>query len=733
MTVAVAIETSGGGGAGAAAGRGLGAGPARSVNAGFLAVLHSGMPSGVTAGAPAGSGSFQASWREQMAALGGSLDESPASEAADPSLAGPLPPGMSQRGVKAAAAPPSTKAGAAKPEPAKPAPPPAAWLPSAGPSSSVLSGLRAQIPSAPLTAAATSAGTAEKRSTVVGETTSQNKSDQSRRPVAERSAAAAVISGTAAHAPVQVASPIVPAVVQPLQMQPLQSAAQETDSSSGSGPSQRITTPADFAPGDSVLPTVSNAGPATAGASAPPVAKVPANDPALVEQDFDAPAGFGASAITPIGAMDMGLPRADAGARADAGEGAAQTASSATRVASPTPDLDAPAVQPVGLHAADQAASPPMAGEGTRVSGKTEGKPAIAAAEVHSSPAAATVRLPHLAAPAAQEAAQPEEAASSRFGSVDPPSEPKVAPSAHALPLATAANGRSQSPPIAPESSPATQAGSASPAADANPVTSAAATPEALAGAAAAARPAQKSLHTSSSATQPGTVLAGVAFQPGGFSSGADAAVLSRDGAAPHAATAAAAASASAANQPGSDPFQSLDSEAAPGAPTWTHAASHQAEAGFQDPSLGWIGVRADLSGGAVHASLMPGSAQAAQELGKHVDGLNTYLAEQRTPVETLGVAAPLTKSPSDLGFGQGMQQGGGQQHAGQGAQPGSGSETGQDASQNLVRNADGNASLPLPLRAAAVQSAAIGPAQGASETSPTAAEGRGTHISLVA
>jgi hypothetical protein len=131
----------------------------------------------------------------------------------------------------------------------------------------------------------------------------------------------------------------------------------------------------------------------------------------------------------------------------------------------------------------------------------------------------------------------------------------------------------------------------------------------------------------------------------------------------------------------------------------------------------------------------MPGSAQAAQELGKHVDGLNTYLAEQRTPVETLGVAAPLTKSASDLGFGQGMQQGGGQQHAGQGAQPGSGSgsETGRDASQNFERNADGNASLPLPLRAAAVQSAAIGPAQGASETSPTAAEGRGTHISLVA
>lgn len=54
--------------------------------------------------------------------------------------------------------------------------------------------------------------------------------------------------------------------------------------------------------------------------------------------------------------------------------------------------------------------------------------------------------------------------------------------------------------------------------------------------------------------------------------------------------------------------FSALDAGAAVGAPSWVHAGSRQAEAGFEDPALGWVGVRADLSGGSVHASLVPGS-----------------------------------------------------------------------------------------------------------------------------
>ena len=110
--------------------------------------------------------------------------------------------------------------------------------------------------------------------------------------------------------------------------------------------------------------------------------------------------------------------------------------------------------------------------------------------------------------------------------------------------------------------------------------------------------------------------------------------------------------------------FAALDGGTATASPTWTHAGTQYAEAGFHDPDLGWVGVRADSAGGGVHASLIPDSAGAAQTLGGHVAGLNTYLAEQHTPVETLSVAAPENHSMApgaDQSAGQGMQQGAGQ------------------------------------------------------------------------
>lgn len=72
---------------------------------------------------------------------------------------------------------------------------------------------------------------------------------------------------------------------------------------------------------------------------------------------------------------------------------------------------------------------------------------------------------------------------------------------------------------------------------------------------------------------------------------------------------------------------------------TWTHAGRTHAEVGYQDPSLGWVGVRAEVSGGAVHATVVPQSSEAAQVLGRHLHGLHTYLSENRTPVETLSLA----------------------------------------------------------------------------------------------
>jgi hypothetical protein len=125
--------------------------------------------------------------------------------------------------------------------------------------------------------------------------------------------------------------------------------------------------------------------------------------------------------------------------------------------------------------------------------------------------------------------------------------------------------------------------------------------------------------------------------------------------------------------------FAALDAEGATGKPTWVHAGAQRAEAGIQDPELGWVGVRADMGSGGVHASLVPGSADAAQALGGHLAGLNSYLSDHHTPVETLTLAAPESGwSGPGAGAGQSMGQGQADQ---QGQNAGGSAETGATSS----------------------------------------------------
>ncbi len=157
----------------------------------------------------------------------------------------------------------------------------------------------------------------------------------------------------------------------------------------------------------------------------------------------------------------------------------------------------------------------------------------------------------------------------------------------------------------------------------------------------------------------------------------------------------AAGASSTAATGPDSrEAFATLDAAGAPMATTWIHAGTQRAEAGYQDPALGWIGVRADLSGGGVHAQLVPGSADAAQALGSHLAGLNAYLAEHYTPVETLSLTSP-ESGWSGLGSGQdtgeGTQQGAGQQSA----QNADASTPSGQSSQSVIQSPAASAELP--------------------------------------
>jgi hypothetical protein len=114
--------------------------------------------------------------------------------------------------------------------------------------------------------------------------------------------------------------------------------------------------------------------------------------------------------------------------------------------------------------------------------------------------------------------------------------------------------------------------------------------------------------------------------------------------------------------------FSALDAEAGARTPAWLHAGANRAEAGYQDPVLGWVSVRADVGASGIHASVVPASMDAAQALGGHLSGLNTHLAAEHLQVETLTVAAPESRD-LDAGMGHGSSQNT-DQGAGQGAEP---------------------------------------------------------------
>ena len=140
-------------------------------------------------------------------------------------------------------------------------------------------------------------------------------------------------------------------------------------------------------------------------------------------------------------------------------------------------------------------------------------------------------------------------------------------------------------------------------------------------------------------------------------------------------------ASAAATSTGGTNPdaFSTLDAATAPAA-TWSHGSVHRAEAGFQDPSLGWVSVRAETGTSGIHASVVASTADAAQALSGHMAGLATHLAEHRTPVETLTFSSSGGQSSgtgADRDANQNMQQNEGRApYSNQRAQAASGSVT---------------------------------------------------------
>lgn len=187
------------------------------------------------------------------------------------------------------------------------------------------------------------------------------------------------------------------------------------------------------------------------------------------------------------------------------------------------------------------------------------------------------------------------------------------------------------------------------------------------------------------------------------------------------------------------DAFRALDGESSPGALTWTQASAHRAEAGFEDPELGWVAVRADRSGSEVHASLVPGSAQAALELGSHIDGLQSYLAAHQSSVESVRITAPQIRAlaETNAGPGQDARQQTGQQSgqgAGQGSGQGSDHGSSQNSSQDLPTRDSPTGVSPITTDSIRSMAADLGPSTAGGSTSgtPTASRGAGRSVRSV-
>ncbi len=91
--------------------------------------------------------------------------------------------------------------------------------------------------------------------------------------------------------------------------------------------------------------------------------------------------------------------------------------------------------------------------------------------------------------------------------------------------------------------------------------------------------------------------------------------------------------------------FTTMDSTVSARTASSMHAERGSVEAGFDDPALGWIGVRAELGHSGIHASVVPDSTSAEESLRAHLSGLSDYLAERHAPIETLTVTASAGQS----------------------------------------------------------------------------------------
>jgi hypothetical protein len=85
--------------------------------------------------------------------------------------------------------------------------------------------------------------------------------------------------------------------------------------------------------------------------------------------------------------------------------------------------------------------------------------------------------------------------------------------------------------------------------------------------------------------------------------------------------------------------IEALDGSLSIAEPRWIQTGGRRAEAGYQDPSLGWVSVRAEMGSGGVHASVIPSSNDAAQVLNAHLSGLEAHLANSHLSMHPVTIS----------------------------------------------------------------------------------------------
>jgi hypothetical protein len=106
-------------------------------------------------------------------------------------------------------------------------------------------------------------------------------------------------------------------------------------------------------------------------------------------------------------------------------------------------------------------------------------------------------------------------------------------------------------------------------------------------------------------------------------------------------------------------PFEALDRQIDAPRAHWVSSSANRAEASFEDPTIGLITVRAHSDAAGVHASVVPGSIEAAQTLASHISGLNTHMASLHPDMHRVTLAPPSsTGNSSDPAGGMTREQG---------------------------------------------------------------------------